>query len=914
MIKTLIALLFISLTLLAPPMLLADETGAPAQRPVAGVLLDYPGELPKDVSTLVGINRGDEFSPKKVRGAIRLLYLKGIFEDIAVEGRDTETGVELVFHLVPRLRVSSVELEGNDGLSGKKVTGAMALGKGDFVEAALLSKSRDDILKLYRDEGFRGAQVSVTAEKSSPLEAELKVRITEGPPTMVSAVVLAGDLVLPEYEVRNEIDIRPGARLRKEDLENLVKGVTDYYVKHDYVAVKVAEPAVSYTGPGAVVTLNVAAGPSLHVEFEGNEAFSDGRLRKVLTFWEDRDASEEAVSENLGKISEFYKEAGYYFAVLNSRMEQSAKPAAVSIVFSVLEGPRVCLERIGVSGNRGVTADDILGVMELKESSVFRCRPVTDEAVDSDVLRIKALYESMGYLKAEVSKELTFSKDGSSAVLDVRVDEGPMTQVKSVELKGNSGVASPEIMGVMKLKPGDRFNPQVVKDDQDAVLNLYSQKGFIHAKLDVEKTFSEDGKDVSVVYRVSEGLPVTVGRIVIRGNEDTKDAVILRELLIKTGGAYDFEKILRSQQRIFKTGLFSQARIQPVNPDKAERVKDLVVNLKERDAGAVEFGVGYGDFDKYRGFAEVSYRNLFGLAHRVSLRGEVSTKEYKALVSYKWPWFMGWPVDFRANLVQLDAQKPNYKIKDLVASAGFEKSIDTWLTASVFYQYEKIKLNAPPNAVLAPEDKKKSNLASITPSVILDFRDNPFNPTKGSVHGLILKWASAYLGSKADFVKLTGQTSWYFPVYKGIVFGVSARGGIESNLTSKFNIPISERFFLGGASSLRGYTVDSVAPKIKGTPAGGDTMALMNAEVRFPLPYGFGIVGFIDAGNVWFLNKDVKAAADSQDGMNGLRYGAGIGLRYDTPVGPLRLDYAFKLNRLPGESPGELHFTLGQAF
>ncbi len=217
----------------------------------------------------------------------------------------------------------------------------------------------------------------------------------------------------------------------------------------------------------------------------------------------------------------------------------------------------------------------------------------------------------------------------------------------------------------------------------------------------------------------------------------------------------------------------------------------------------------------------------------------------------------------------------------------------------------------------------KSSLASVIPSVIFDYRDNPFNPTTGSLHAVILKYASTYFGSTTNMLKATAQTSWYFPVYKGIIAGFSARGGIASSLAPVMDIPISERFFIGGASSLRGYSYESVAPlnKLK-HPVGGDTMAIFNAELRFPLPYNFGLVTFLDAGNAWLLNKNVKPTGAgpvqtlnvTSSSTKGLRYGAGLGIRYQTPVGPLRLDYGFKVNRRPGESIGELHFTLGEAF
>jgi len=886
-------------------------------QPVAGVVIDYPGEAPRDLAGLIDIKKGDGYSPRKVSESIKLLFLKGIFDDITVEGKETDGGLLLVYHLVPKLRVTEIDIAGNDLLSKRRILSAISMQEDDFVEDPSINKANGDLSAFYMDEGFRHAEVSVTYARLDPLSAALHIDIKEGPPTVVKDVTLKGDLVFPEDALMKELDIKPGRVLRKEDLDKSAASLTGYYTGKDYVKAQVGAPVITYSDDTADVEFDIEPGPKLEVSFEGNDSISSKKLKGVLTFWDDRDLSEESISENLDKLSDYYKQDGYYFAALTSRSEETASPARVSVKFIVYEGPRVCLDKIEFKGNGNVGGDKLKGVMELKESSAFTCNTVTDGAVKGDLDRITTFYESNGYLKAEAKSEgIEFSKKGNKATLVMAIDEGPRTYVTSLEVEGVHGIPADQVRSAIKGKAGDVFSPQRLKEDQDGVLNLYSEKGYINATLDVEKKFTEDYKGVGLVYRIQEGAPVTVGKIILRGNEHAKDVVLTRELLVKTGDVYDYEKILRSQQRIFKLGFFSKVRVQPVEPEKVEKVKDLLVSVKEKEAGVVEFGGGYGDFDKYRGFAEISYRDLFGYGHRISLRGEVSTKQYKVLLGYKWPWFMGSDMDFRANLARLDAQKPSYTVNDLLASAGFDKSIGNWFNSSLYFQYEKIKLHTvSPSAVLAPEDKKKSNIASITPSVVFDFRDDPINPTKGSVHAIVLKWASTYLGSTVDFTKVTAQTSWYYPLYRSIIFGVSARGGYEGGFTGKLEVPISERFFLGGASNLRGFRFETVAPKgADGTPAGGDIMALFNTEVRFPLVYGFGLVTFLDAGNVWLYNKTVTAATVRQTGENGLRYGAGAGLRYDTPVGPLRLDYGVNLDPLPGEPHGVLHFTLGQAF
>jgi outer membrane protein insertion porin family len=880
----------------------------PTRPKVAEVRFDYPGDLPESLPGLVTVKPGEELSPRAVRESIRLIYLMGMFSDIQVEGTYTDKGLAVTFKLVPKRRVDDIDVEGAHELSDGEVLDAMSLKEGDYLEEKLLAKSKDDIAKLLKDNGLPDGSVEITEKAVDPLRADVIVRLNEGKPARVKDITFEGYLALPEKELKKELEFGVGDILSKPDMDETTENLTALYVDRDYVDASVDLSKTSYSPGEAHVVINIDAGPRLDVTFEGNKSYSDGKLKDLLSFWQDKDVSPENVTANLDRLVEFYQNNGYYYCAITARTEQEKQPPVVSVRFIIVEGPRTKLTRVSFSGNKAINDDDLLAVMGLAESSVLKSRRITDAMVEDDVNRIKALYESKGFLKAEVTpSEIQFSDDGTTAGISFDIKEGPRTSIHSITFTGNSGVTDEELRDIVPKETGAWYNPQSVDDYKNQILNLYSQKGYIHAAVDVQRSFNEDGTAVDLDFKIDEGIPVYIGRVILRGNQDTMDVVILRELLFKPGGVYDYEKILRSQQRIFKLGFMSQVKIQPVNPDKIERKKDLLITVKERDAGAIEFGAGYGEYDLYRGFVETSYSNLWGYGHRVSVRGEMSTKEAKAILSYRWPWFLGIPMDFRSSLVYIDAQKPNYDIRDLIASLGFDKSFGEHLTASLYYQYEKLHLNAPPGAVLLPEDKDKSNLASVSPSLVLDYRDNPFNPTTGSVHALNIKWASSALGSSVDFIKLTLQTSWYFPVYKKIIFAISGRGGFEGWFTSKVEVPISERFFLGGASSLRGFKFETVSPlSADGVPVGGDTMLLFNAELRFPLPYGFGLVTFLDAGNVWLK--------DRSNVVNGLRYGAGAGIRYDTPVGPLRLDYGFNLDPLPGESRGVLHFTLGQAF
>ncbi len=745
-------LLVLVILLLLPP--LAECRAAANEKLVSEVQFDYPGELPGGVRELAGIKKGDIYSPRKVRDAIKLLYLKGSFDDISVEGRDTGAGVEITFHLKPKLRISKIRLKGNSEVSKKKIMPRLVFKEGDFVDPALIKKSREGILKLYQEEGFRKATVDIVPQKKDSLLAEVLVKINEGLPVRIATVTISGTPVFPQDELIKKAKLSVGDILSKDTLEKSVTALTEYYVKKDYVKIEIKTAETAMADGKVGLDFNIQAGPRLEVVFTGNKSVSDKNLRKILTFWEDKDVSDESVSENRDKINEYLKNEGYYFSTVTSRTEQSVTPPVVAVNFIINEGQRAKLEKVEISGNKEFSTEQIKGLLESRESSFFKSRYIIKETVDRDVEKIKSYYETKGYLKAGVESDVKFSSDSRTAYLKINITEGIKTVVSSVSINDGIGIKKDTILKELKLKAGTPFNPLQLKEDENSILNLYSQQGFINAAVDIDKKFSEDGGSVDLAYNIKENGKVEIGKIILRGNEDTKDEVILRELAVKSGEPLDYEKILKSQQKIYKLGFFSQVRMQPLEQQKGEPVQDLLVSVKERDAGAVEFGVGYGDWDKFRGSAEVSYRNLFGLGHRITARAEASTKESKALITYRWPWFMGKKLDFHSGLVYLDAQKPNYHIIDFIANTGFDKSFGDHITTSLLYQYERIKLGTiRPGAVLAPEDKNKSNIASINPSAIFDYRDNPLNPTKGSVYAGIVKIASRYVGSTVRFWK-----------------------------------------------------------------------------------------------------------------------------------------------------------------
>jgi outer membrane protein insertion porin family len=520
----------------------------------------------------------------------------------------------------------------------------------------------------------------------------------------------------------------------------------------------------------------------------------------------------------------------------------------------------------------------------------------------------------VGYLSATVKNNVVLSSDGSSATVVLDITEGQQTRTGNVTFEGNTIFSEKELMVMVDLKPGTPFNERLIDEDRYRILTLYSTKGYLYARVEAEK--SPHNGTVDIHYRITEDLPVSIGRIILKGNERTKDHVILREILVKPGDPYNYGAILSSQQRIYRLGYIRVAKFEPVHPGEKDYIKDMLLSVEEGPAGALEFGVGYGNLDRFRASVEGLYRNLWGTARYTSLRYEQSDILQRAIFNYQEPWFLDQDLSAKFSLIWSDQKKLNidtrevyYQTRKTTAAFGIEKAYRR-LKPSLTYLFENVaNYNVKPEAQITPEDSGQVLVSSLSPALILDLRDDVFNPRKGSIYGIILKEALSELGSQADFSKLTVQGSWFQPV-RSSVLAFSVRAGMAWPFRETVEVPIHERFYVGGSTTVRGYLQDAIGPSVPDAngnliPQGGQGMIVLNLEYRLNPGEGLGFEIFVDAGNVW-PGQAIK--------LNDLRSSYGGGFRYGTPIGPLRLDYGQKIHRRPGESPGELHFSIGNTF
>jgi len=854
----------------------------------------------EELIDLICFHVGDILDREELRRGIRRAFKKGIFLDIQVVSEPCKDGIKLKYIVKEIPFIKNIKIEGNNIISAGEIRKNFTFKKGEKFREEFLEDARSELISFYHRKGFPNARIKISVvNEKTPGTVSIYIHIDEGHPLIIKHITAPAD-------VKDYMRVSTGDIFDREKIEREIKRLEDYYKAKGYI-----RPVIGpYKFRDGELIIPVKLGQRLVISFEKNEAISAKKLLKELPFIEEGEVNDELIEEAVDRITGLYLSKGYYYVRVAAGIER--KKNVIKVTFFIFEGKKVTLKRVTFKGT-SISHETLKKIIPLEEG-----KPFNKNLLDTSKEALVRFYNALGYLHmnvAEVRKE--FKKDGRELFLTFIIDEGPQTKIKAIKISGNKAIATSEIRNVLQLKEETPYNMVDIGDARYRILALYKRYGYTDARVDARSTIK--GNKAFLTFKIIEGKPSIIGKIIIRGNYKTKEKIIRREFTFKEGDPYNYEEISKTKQRLYKLGLFDEISIEMLEPVTRGKgnvlVRDMLVSLKEGNAGSVEFSLGYGDYEQFRGSLDISYRNLGGYNREVGFRGEMSSVERRYIFNFREPWLFNKPkLPFKAFLIKenkrvvnIDTREVLYKIDRLTLLMGVERELTPHLKASLNYEYSFVDTkDVKPGVILSKEDTGTLAIGSISPSLFYDTRNNPLEPTSGSLNGIVLKFASKLFLSETEFIKGTFQSSWFYQLKRGVVLALSFRGGAAYSFEDTAELPLIERFFLGGGTTVRGYSQDMLGPKgTDNVPTGGNIFALVNGEFRFSLGKGFGLVTFVDGGNVWRVAREVEPV---------LKYTAGAGLRYSTPVGPLRIDYGYKLKRQPGESVGEIHFSFGHAF
>jgi outer membrane protein insertion porin family len=841
---------------------------------------------------LLDISKGKMLDKSALKEGIKRAFLKGIFDDIIVESIDRENTLIKVTVKEKKV-IRTIRVKGNDYFSKRFIRNQFTITKGERLNALRIKNGIKHLEDMLRKKGFAEAAVTYTLIQVKGNRVDIEIEVKEGEPQIIKKILI--------YEsddiVKSHLRLSEGGVFDRTEMERLIQKVMQYYKKQEYI-----QTAITYSYENETLSIKLEKGKKLDVSFENNFAINSDTLMKEVPFYEVNEFSYDLVEETTAKIVLLYHKYGYALAQVAPIISMSEE--GISLKFFIFEGNRYKVDAIKFEGTT-IPPERLKDILTLKKDGYYN--PELLE-VDRDVLT--EFYHALGYLYMEI-KEPEVNMTGDRVAIKFILEEGIQVKISAISVKDNTRISTDEILHDIPLKKGNPYNELDISDSKRKIQELYLKRGYLDVKVAVERELSDSSANISFV--VHEGDTTLFGKSIIIGNEQTKEKVIKREFLHKEDTPLDYGLLIKEKHRLYKLGLFTDVEVTP--SEKADNKKDILYKVKEGDPGALEFGFGYGEYERLRGFFDISYKNLWGINDQVSFRTEMSTLERRFMVSYNEPWFMNKEVTFKSLLLHedrkeksIDTKEIRYRLRRDSATAGIEKKITETLKGELNYDFSLVKtIDVKPDIILTKEDTGTLVISGIRPGLIYDTRDNPFEPRSGVIAGASFKFASAAFLSETDFAKLILYANKYQSLSKRVVLAVSLRGGVAQGLDKTRELPLVERFFLGGRTTVRGYEQDTLGPKgVNGTPTGGNAFVMGNLELRTDVGKGFGIVTFLDGGNVF-------KKANNLDITN-LKYTAGVGLRYNTPVGPFRIDYGHKLNRERGESRGEIHFSLGHAF
>lgn len=660
------------------------------------------------------------------------------------------------------------------------------------------------------------------------------------------------------------------------------------------------------------------------IVFEGNKAFKEKILIKQMSTKVEEVINKRRLSEDVKTLKDFYRKKGYALVKVDFDVEINNETNNAIVYILIEESARYRVKKIVFDGNFSFKDKRLLKVIATKTKGLFNSGYLDKKTLDLDIERVHEFYKSQGFIEASAVYEINFDEKKNIISLLIKIDEGDKYYVGDVVVKGNSVISKDIIQQELKMREGDSYNVTYLREDLIAIQALYFDKGYMSCKVKPNTVLNREIKFIDVAYDISEGSLSYVNEVKITGNTKTKDEVIRREIRLCPGEKYDGKRLRRSKQRLYDLGYFDEVLFETQDSDEADK-KDLVINVKETKTGEFSFGGGYSSVDKFVGFVEVNQRNFditqfpgfTGGGQNLKLRAELGSVRKSYLLSFTEPWIMGYPYLFGFDLYNYEREKESelgygYGENKTGGDLRFGKEFTDFDRADLIYKLENVKIeDVSANATSALKDEEGKNaISSIGFTVTRNTTDSKYNPADGYILSTTTENSGGPFGGDKDFYKVTGLADYFYNYQKKLVVELKLRAGLANEYDNSSAVPIYERYFAGGANSVRGYKERSIGPRDTETldAVGGEAMFIGNFEVTYPIFTNLKLAAFYDIGNVWENADDIV--------MDNLKSSVGTGVRVKTPIGPVKLDMGYPLDKANEDDNKKVrfHFSMAKGF
>ncbi len=908
--------------LLVLPLLIGMATAVGAESPpkVHGVNVQADGPIDTvRVQRLLGLDAGSPLDRSRLRRGIRVLWADGRVDDVWVTSQPSKQGLDVAVRLFLRPRLESLTVTGPGWLWRQRTRNWLGLRPGQLFSQPDLERSLATVRRRLRDEGFSDARLD-PALNYEPVRdtVHLTLAVTLGDPDLVAGVELSG-IEDADGHLRKAAGLDPGDQLSTQALER-ARGRIERALRRDgHWEGEVLGVERVVTPAGLMVRFRVDPGPIWDLEVTGGKDL-ESLIRDLLPDPADGNLHPSQPGVVRDRLAVSLEGRGYLLARIDVSVREEDEQHRVLVV-AAQPGARVKVDSVRFDGTDSLTRRRLLEAVRVHPGRVggWRGQDVSSETLEQDRQAVKSLYRREGFIAAEVDPVRIEPLKNDRVKVVFSVHEGLKWRVADLRLEGFPVEVMGALEGPLPVVEEGPWNPETLTPARRALELALASAGYPDGSVSASVDTSHEGKAV-VTLRAEPGPYVTLGEVVVTGLAKTAESVVrgvLEHHNVRTGEAYSLSAILDAQQELYALGLFRRVEVVPLPGEERGTRRGLLVRCEEGLQRSYVVGVGWDTESKARFILGWSHLNLFGHAHAVGAEVRLSSREKR----------------YQANLRELDVlglgvpgYLTAYRTEETFASFS-QRRRGLWLDLGdrrrrpfrlwLRYEYQLVRPDAPPEILSQLErEDREIRIASLTPTIEWDTRDDPLDPSRGMLASLSPQVAFPLLRADAHFLKLEGRLALFGHLpggtgALGLHLGLIEPLGVSGDVPRNLKVPLNARFFAGGRISHRAFAIDQLGIPGQtldehGDPIGGNALGILNLEYRRRLRGIVSWVVFLDAGNVWADPERVH--------LGDVRWGLGLGLRVHTPAGPLRLEYGHKLDREPGESAGRIFLSFGAAF
>jgi outer membrane protein insertion porin family len=721
----------------------------------------------------------------------------------------------------------------------------------------------------------------------------------------VVSVEITGNKRIESDAIKRVIKTKPGDIYLPKSLSEDLKAV---YAMGYFDDIRIE---AENTPEGKKIIFKVKEKPTIRViRIKGNHVFKEDKIKENLTIKTGSILNTFKIRSNIARIEDLYKEKNYHNVKVTYKIHHLEHNQA-DLEFNIDEGEKVLIKSIKFEGNNAYSDKELKKIMKTSEKGFFSwitsSGDLKKEDLDQDITKLSSFYYNHGYIQARVG-EPHIEYKGNWIYITIKIDEGPRFKVGKVNIQGDLVLPKAELIRQLKITKETYYNREIVRNDVLSLTDLYSDEGYAYA--DISPTIDKDFKHlkVNITYVIHKGKQVYFEKIIIAGNTKTRDKVIRRELQVYEQELYSGKKLKRSIRNLYRLDYFEDIKVNTAK-GSADDQMILKIDVTEKPTGTLTFGAGYSSEEAVFGTVSVSQRNLFGRGQTLELQSQLGGRSTLYKLSFTEPWLFDIPLAATTDLYDWATQYDTYDRKSIGGGFKLSYPVYDYLRASLQYNYDDANItNVTESAAKSVKDLAGVNItSSVTTGLTYDSRNRLFNPSEGSKHSIMVKYAG--LGGNVGFTKIVAETGWYKPFRWDTIGFLHAKAGYVARNSGGI-LPDYERFYLGGINSVRGYGWQGIhALDEDGNTIGGDKFVQFNAEYIFPLIKKQGVVGlvFFDAGNVYNEGESFD--------LTTLKDSIGFGFRWFSPMGPIRLEYGYRLSNVEDQSSGgRFEFSMGTAF